>query len=54
MTERHDPQTLIETTTSLFTAGGLDEPIVRFIIEILVETDLLYYLRQGLLFVRPT
>ena len=44
MTKRHDPQTLIETTTSLFTASGLDESIVRFVVEFLVETGFLYYL----------
>jgi len=41
MTERHDPWTLIETTTSLFTAGGLDESIVRFVVELLVEIGFL-------------
>ena len=41
LTKRHDSQTLIETTTSLFTAGGLDEPIIRFVVELLVETGFL-------------
>jgi len=45
MTERHDPQTLIETITILFTTGWLDEPIIRFVVELLVETGFLYYLR---------
>ena len=45
---------MFETTTNLFTAGGLDEPIVRFVVELLVETGFLTYLRYGLLFVRPT
>ena len=44
MTERDDPQTLIETITSLFTTGWLDEPIIRFVVELLVETGFLYYL----------
>ncbi len=44
-------QSLIETTASLFTAGGLDAPIARVVAEILVEADLLGYSTHGLQFV---
>ncbi|MBT6096518.1 MAG: Ldh family oxidoreductase [Rhodospirillaceae bacterium] len=51
MTMRYPHQSLIETTTSLFTAGGLDTPIARVVAEILVEADLLGYSTHGLQFV---
>jgi hypothetical protein len=41
MTERHDAQTSIEMTSSLFSASGLGESFVRSIVELLVETGFL-------------
>lgn len=48
---RYRPESLIDATARLFTAGGLDGPIARVVAEILVEADLLGYSTHGLQFV---
>jgi LDH2 family malate/lactate/ureidoglycolate dehydrogenase len=51
MTERYNPDDLIECTADLFAAAGLDAPIARVVAEILVEAELLGYDTHGLQFI---